>query len=101
MQFNVIMKKQDEETLFVDTWFMSCRVLKRGMENFTLNTMVEQAKAKGYKRIVGEYLPTPKNKMVETHYPNLGFKTVNDVTTAQYVLDVETYNPRECYIKKK
>ena len=97
----VIMKKQDEETLFVDTWFMSCRVLKRGMENFTLNTMVEQAKAKGYKRIVGEYLPTPKNKMVETHYPNLGFKTVNDVTTAQYVLDVETYNPRECYIKKK
>ena len=97
----VIMKKQDEETLFVDTWFMSCRVLKRGMENFTLNTMVEQAKAKGYKRIVGEYLPTPKNKMVEAHYPNLGFKTVNDVTTAQYVLDVETYNPRECYIKKK
>lgn len=97
----VIMKKQDEETLFVDTWFMSCRVLKRGMENFTLNTMVEQAKAKGYKRIVGEYLPTPKNKMVEAHYPYLGFKTVNDVTTAQYVLDVETYNPRECYIKKK
>lgn len=97
----VIMKKQDEETLFVDTWFMSCRVLKRGMENFTLNTMVEQAKAKGYKRIVGEYLPTPKNKMVEAHYPNLGFKTVNDVTTERYVLDVETYNPRECYIKKK
>ena len=97
----IIMKKQDEETLFVDTWFMSCRVLKRGMENFTLNTMVEQAKAKGYKRIVGEYLPTPKNKMVEAHYPNLGFKTVNDVTTERYVLDVETYNPRECYIKKK
>ena len=97
----VIMKKQDEETLFVDTWFMSCRVLKRGMENFTLNTMVEQAKAKGYKRIVGEYLPTPKNKMVEAHYPNLGFKTVNDVTTERYVLDVKTYNPRECYIKKK
>ena len=39
----VIMKPQDKETLFVDTWFMSCRVLKRGMENFTLNTMVERA----------------------------------------------------------
>ena len=97
----VIMKRQDAETLFVDTWFMSCRVLKRGMENFTLNTMVEQAKAQGYKRIVGEYLPTPKNKMVEEHYPNLGFETVNDAPTAQYVLDVDTYHPRECYIKMK
>ena len=97
----IIMKKQDEETLFVDTWFMSCRVLKRGMENFTLNTMVEQAKAQGYKRIVGEYLPTPKNKMVEEHYPNLGFVKMDDTPTAQYVLDVETYQPRECYIVKK
>ena len=97
----IIMKKRDEETLFVDTWFMSCRVLKRGMENFTLNTMVEQAKAKGYKRIVGEYLPTPKNKMVENHYPNLGFEKISDASTAQYVLDVEAYHPRECYINKK
>ena len=96
----IIMKEQDAETLFVDTWFMSCRVLKRGMENFTLNTMVEQAKAKGYKRIIGEYLPTPKNKMVEQHYPNLGFVSVIDAPTAQYVLDVENYEPRECYIMK-
>ena len=74
----IIMKPQDAETLFVDTWFMSCRVLKRGMENFTLNTMVERAKAAGYKRIIGEYLPTPKNKMVEQHYPNLGFVPSED-----------------------
>lgn len=97
----VIMKPQDRETLFVDTWFMSCRVLKRGMENFTLNTMVERAKAAGYKRIVGEYLPTPKNKMVESHYQGLGFTVLADAQTAQYVLDVESYKERECYIKTK
>ena len=97
----VIMKPQDAETLFVDTWFMSCRVLKRGMENFTLNTMVELAKAKGYKWIIGEYLPTPKNKMVEGHYLHLGFTPVADAPTAQYMLDVENYKPRECYIVKK
>ena len=96
----VIMKEQDTETLFVDTWFMSCRVLKRGMENFTLNTMVEEARARGYKRIVGEYLPTPKNKMVEEHYPHLGFTPVAGSQTAQYVLDVEAYKSRECYIVK-
>lgn len=97
----VIMKPLDKETLFVDTWFMSCRVLKRGMENFTLNTMVEKAKAAGYKKIIGEYLPTPKNKMVEEHYSGLGFTAVDCASTAQFELDVETYQTRECYIETK
>ena len=96
----VIMKQQDVDTLFVDTWFMSCRVLKRGMENFTLNTMAEYAKKKGYKRIIGEYIPTPKNKMVELHYPNLGF-TQLEPESYQYVLDLDSYSPRECYITKR
>lgn len=97
----IIMKPLDKETLFVDTWFMSCRVLKRGMENFTLNTMVEKAKAAGYKKIIGEYIPTPKNKMVENHYTGLGFAKIENTDTAQYELDVESYSPRECYIKTK
>lgn len=97
----IIMKPLDKETLFVDTWFMSCRVLKRGMENFTLNTMVEKAKAAGYKRIIGEYLPTPKNKMVENHYTGLGFTPVEGAVTAQYVLNVDEYQNRECYIETK
>jgi FkbH-like protein len=97
----VILKRQDAETLFVDTWLMSCRVLKRGMENFTLNTMVASARAAGYKYMVGEYLPTAKNKMVEQHYPGLGFMPIADAPTARYVLEVEAYQPRECYIEKK
>ena len=97
----IIMKRLDAETLFVDTWFMSCRVLKRGMENFTLNTMVEEARVRGYKYIIGEYLPTAKNKMVEQHYPNLGFVSLENAKTAQYLLDVEAYQPRECYIEMK
>ena len=97
----VIMKPLDKDTLFVDTWFMSCRVLKRGMENFTLNTMVEAAIAKGYKKIIGEYLPTLKNKMVEPHYSGLGFTKIEGTETAQYVLDVDEYNKRECYINLK
>lgn len=97
----VIMKKQDSETLFVDTWFMSCRVLKRGMENFTLNIMAEKAKSAGYKKIIGEYLPTPKNKMVENHYTELGFNKIKGSYTAQFELNVETYQNRECYIYTK
>ena len=95
----VIMRPTDVETLFVDTWFMSCRVLKRGMENFTLNTMVERAKAAGYKRIVGEYLPTEKNQMVAEHYTQLGFAPMKDSDTAQFELGVENYQPHACYIE--
>ena len=97
----VIMKPLDKETLFVDTWFMSCRVLKRGKENFTLNMMVEVAKAKGYKKIIGEYLSTAKNGMVADHYTNLGFERVKGLDTAKYELDVTNYHERGCYITCK
>lgn len=72
----VIMEKKDKETLFLDTWLMSCRVLKRGMEEFIINTIIETAKKKGFKKVVGEYIKTPKNAMVEKIYSNLGFKEV-------------------------
>ena len=97
----IIMEKIDNETLFIDTWFMSCRVLKRGMENFTLNTLVDYARTNGFKKIIGEYLPTLKNGMVKEHYPNLGFEAIKDSETSQWILNVENYQNRECYIAKK
>lgn len=97
----VILQEKDSENLFIDTWFMSCRVLKRGMENFMLNSIVEYAKASGYKKIIGEYLPTSKNGMVAEHYPSLGFSKLDGTETAQWVLDVENYQKKECYINVK
>ena len=97
----VVMRPADKETLFVETWLMSCRVLKRGMENFTLNIMVDEARRRGYHRIVGEYLPTPKNTMVEDHYTRLGFKPVEGAPTAQYQLTVDDYEPRPCHITRE
>lgn len=97
----VILELTDAETAFVDTWFMSCRVLKRGMENFTLNTIVDWCSSNGIKTIIGEYIPTLKNGMVKEHYPNLGFAPIVGVATAQWELDVEKYQNRECYILRK
>jgi len=97
----IILEKKDDKTLFVDTWLMSCRVLKRGMENFCINTIASYAKANGFKRILGEYLPTLKNRMVEGHYPSLGFAAVEGSDTALYSLDIESFAERECYIEKK
>ncbi len=93
----VIMKQQDEHTLFVDTWIMSCRVLKRGMERFTLNAMVAEAKKRGVATIIGEYLPTKKNGIVKDHYCGLGFIEAGST----WVLDVESHVPGDCHIAIK
>jgi FkbH-like protein len=93
----VILERQDNQTLFIDTWFMSCRVLKRGVESYVLNSLVDLAKANGYTTLKGEYIPTPKNEMVKDHYKNLGFKPVADL----WQLNVDEYEQKNNYITKK
>ncbi|MCR4874877.1 MAG: HAD-IIIC family phosphatase [Clostridia bacterium] len=68
----LIMKKQDD-ALFIDTLIMSCRVLKRGMEEFIFNKIVEIAAEKDLD-IIGEYIKTPKNALVENLYKDFGFE---------------------------
>lgn len=94
----VILQERDQETIFIDTWFMSCRVLNRGMENFTLNTIVAWANKNGYKRIIGEYLPTLKNKMVSEHYARMGFTRLEGTDLSQWVLETNNYQYKECLI---
>lgn len=94
----VILMEKDNNTLFIDTWFMSCRVLKRGMENFTLNTIVDYARSKDFKNIMGEYIQTPKNSMVQDHYTHLGFSKVDDPKHNYFNLNVSEYKEKESYI---
>lgn len=97
----VILDELNRDTVFIDTWFMSCRVLKRGMEYFTLNTIVEWAKENGYKKMIGEYLPTPKNGMVAEFYTSLGFTKTNNTNPQRWSLLLTDYVARECYIKNE
>ena len=57
----------------IDTWLMSCRVLKRKLEEATLNCIVAAAKSAGVEALIGQYLRTERNEMVKEHYPRLGF----------------------------
>lgn len=93
----IVLEKKDPETLFIDTWLMSCRVLKRGMEDFTLNTIIDTAKKNGFKYVMGEYLPTAKNQMVKDHYERLGFRSHED----KWLLNVEEYEPKDVFILAK
>jgi FkbH-like protein len=93
----VILERENDATLFIDTWFMSCRVLKRGMENFVLNTLVGFAKEKECARLVGEYIPTTKNVMVKDHYSGLGFANVE----GRWELDVFGYQTKKTFIRRQ
>ncbi|MDR3666682.1 MAG: HAD-IIIC family phosphatase [Ignavibacteriaceae bacterium] len=94
---SVIILKKQSDSLFIDTWIMSCRVLKRGMEKFVLNQIVQQAKSFGAKQIIGEYLPTPKNAMVKGHYNDLGFIKCEGECN-RWVLNVDSYSDYPVFI---
>jgi FkbH-like protein len=93
----VILKENDQEQLMIDTWLMSCRVLKRGVEDLALACMAKLAADKGYTRLIGEYIPTSKNSLVSKHYQKMGFKqNINE-----WHLDLEDYSPQSCFIELK
>ena len=70
---SVVILERQGTGLFIDTWLMSCRVLKRTMEQFVLNQIIETAMAQGATRIVGEYVPSGKNELVQNLLLDLGF----------------------------
>jgi FkbH-like protein len=88
----VICRQSDPSTWDIDTWLMSCRVLGRRVEQMVLLEILAHAKRKGIARLVGVYRPTERNKLVENHYANLGFRQIrrdaDDATVWQ--MDVES-----------
>ena len=80
------------EALRVDSWVMSCRVLGRRVEQATLDVLARLARARGCKRLVGEYRPTAKNAMVAGLYADLGFEGGQVESGARFfALDLSTY----------
>ncbi|SDA22798.1 HAD-superfamily phosphatase, subfamily IIIC/FkbH-like domain-containing protein [Ruminococcus sp. YE71] len=93
---SVVVGEIEGDTMEITLWLMSCRVLKREMELAMLDVLVRRAKEKGVKRIVGVYLPTAKNKMVERLYPDVfGFSELGE---GRYELLTEGYEYKTKYI---
>jgi FkbH-like protein len=97
---SVLLARQEGDALAIDTWLMSCRVLKRGVEQMLLNNVVEAARARGLTRVTGQYLPTAKNVLVKDHYASLGFTCVSDTDGAtSWELDVAAWTPLPHHIE--
>lgn len=97
----VVNGEQQGAELHMRLWLMSCRVLKRGMEDAMMNTVVECAAKRGVSTIYGYYYPTAKNAMVREFYANFGFvkATEDEAGNAVWKLDVATYQSRPLHMK--
>jgi FkbH-like protein len=73
---SVIIGSVHGETLEIDLWLMSCRVLKREMECAMFDALVEGCIACGVQKVIGIYIPSKKNGMVAEHYDGLGFHRI-------------------------
>jgi FkbH-like protein len=90
-------------TLRLDTWLMSCRVIARTVEEFTMNHVVKKAAELGYSRLLGEFIPTAKNQLVVDFYDKLGFTRDGRAAdgVVRYNLDLAGYQFRASPIKYK
>jgi FkbH-like protein len=93
----IILSRHGSIGAFIDTWIMSCRVLKRGMEEFIVNQMALKARSQGFQRLVGEYLPTPKNSMVKNLYEQMGFTACE----GRWELDLASFTGLKTFIRSK
>ena len=98
---SVVLGHVQRDVLEIDTWLMSCRVLKRGVEGFLLNYLCEEATARKLNCIRGEYIPTARNELVRNHYAELGFHKVETKSDGCSVweLSLADYKPLKNFIK--
>lgn len=73
----------------VDTFLMSCRVMNRGVEQALMAHLVAEARRMGCDRVIGDYVPTRRNGLVQDFYSRMGFAGVAaEEGVARYALDL-------------
>lgn len=93
---SVVAGERIGDELHMRLWLMSCRVLKRGMEDAMLDTLVSDAQQIGIKTIKGYYYPTAKNNMVRDFYQRMGFtlESADETGNTVWAMDAATYAPK-------
>ena len=71
---------------------MSCRVFSRTLENTILNKIIHDMKKLKIRHLVGEYIKTQKNKIVENLYKEMGFTClIKNKNYSKWSLDIRKY----------
>jgi FkbH-like protein len=97
---NVVILRHAGDTVEVETFVMSCRVLQRGVEQLAMNKVFEYAAHVGARYVVGRYIPTAKNAMVKNFFPRFDFHECPgaEAEGTAYRLEVNRYESRRVHI---
>jgi FkbH-like protein len=68
----------EPEVWEIDTWLMSCRVLGRKVEHAVLGEILDHARRNGICKLLGTYIPTDRNRLVQDHYSKVGFAKIGE-----------------------
>jgi len=97
---SIVIGERAGDTMKIDTWLMSCRVLKRQVEEEVLNELARLAKKKGCVRLEGAYLPTARNEMVRDFYLRMGFALIREnEQSREFELKLDTFQSISTKIK--
>ena len=84
---SIVCTERVGDRLEILEYVMSCRVLSRGVEQYTMTHLVNYCLAHGLSTLRGEYIATEKNRMVSKFYEKFGFKQI-DGTEARSVWEL-------------
>lgn len=90
----VFILKFFEHQCVIDSFLLSCRVIERTIERSMLAFIAEFAKKNGATTLIGEFIPTAKNKPAQYIYPKVGLTKIDENT---FTLNLErqkiSYSP--------
>ena len=97
---SVVCAEHSGDRLDILEYVMSCRVLNRGVEHFTMAYLVDYCRAHGLATLRGEYIATEKSRMVAGFYEQFGFKQVAGTEAdSAWELPIAGFVPRKIFIQ--
>ena len=71
--------RQEAGACHIDSFLLSCRVIGRGLETALLAHIARCAYDNGATQLTAEYIPTKKNSVCRSFYPDHGFEAVSEL----------------------
>jgi FkbH-like protein len=96
---------EEENTLEIVNWIMSCRVFGRQLEDEVMNIAVEAAIQSGARMLRADFIPTKKNNVISGLYERLGFNEVEEPLQSdmksRWMLKLANYTERPTFVKRE
>jgi len=82
--------KLNGETVDIDSFLLSCRILGKGIEDAFMNWILKELKQLNFKTIHSKFISSAKNIQVKEFYERFGFEIISESESVKlYNLDLE------------